>query len=98
MKRLSKVVDAVLGGTAGGFALVFILCAATGVIAILTGSSATLPGVFMATPGRENGALALEFRPNFVGIFAVVALMVLVSALVGLRRSDAAPGGPGRPS
>lgn len=95
MNTTSKIVGAVLGGMAGGLALSFILFAATSVIAISTGSPATLPGLFTATAGTENGALALEFQPNFAGILVVIALSVLVSVLMAVRSSNASPGPSG---
>lgn len=95
MNTTSKIVGAVLGGMAGGLALSFILFVATSVIAISTGSPATLPGLFTATAGTENGALALEFQPNFAGILVVMALSVLVSVLMAVRRGNASPGPSG---
>jgi hypothetical protein len=97
MNKTSKIIGAVLGGVAGGLALSFILCVATSVIAISTGSPATLPGVFTATAGSENGALALEFQPNFAGIVVVIALTVVVSVVVAARSSNASPGPSGHP-
>jgi hypothetical protein len=96
MNTTSKIVGAVLGGMAGGLALSFILFMATSVIAISTGSPATLPGLFTATAGTENGALALEFQPNFAGILVVIALSVLVNGLMAVRSSKASPGPSGR--
>jgi hypothetical protein len=94
MNKMTKIVGATLGGVAGGFALALILCGATVIVAIATGSGATLPGVFSATAGTENDALALEFEPNLVGILVVVALCALASgAMVAL-----APGNRLRPS
>ncbi|GAP57673.1 MULTISPECIES: hypothetical protein [unclassified Arthrobacter] len=89
MKTVSKIVGAALDGVAGGLALAFILCVAVSVIAISTGSRATLPGLFTATRGAENGALALEFQPNFAGMVVVIALSVLVSVVMAVRRSTA---------
>jgi hypothetical protein len=91
MNTTSKIVGAVLSGMAGGLALSFILFVATSVIAISTGSPANLPGLFTATAGTENGALALEFQPNFVGILVVLALSVLVSVLIVVRSGNASP-------
>jgi hypothetical protein len=96
MNTTSKIVGAVLGGMAGGLALSFILFVATSVIAISTGSPATLPGLFTAIAGTENGALALEFQPKFAGILVVIALSVLVSVLMAVRSSNASPGPSGR--
>jgi hypothetical protein len=94
VNKMTKIVGATLGGVAGGFALAFILCGATAIVAIATGSGATLPGVFSATAGTENGALALEFEPNLVGILVVIVLCALASgAMVSL-----APGNRPRPS
>jgi len=95
MNKTSKIIGAALGGVAGGLALSFILCVATSVIAISTGSPATLPGVFTATAGSENGALALEFQPNFAGIVVVIALTVVVSVVAAVRSSNASPGPSG---
>ncbi len=95
MNTTSKIVGAVLGGMAGGLALSFILFVATSVIAISTGSPATLPGLFTATAGTENGALALEFQPNFAGILVVTALSVLVSVLMAVRSSNPSQGPSG---
>ncbi|MFH5878133.1 hypothetical protein [Arthrobacter sp. NA-172] len=91
MNKTSKVIGAAVGGVAVGVALSFILCVATSVIAISTGSPATIPGVFTATAGTENGALALEFRPNFAGIVVVIVLSVLISVVVAVRNSNASP-------
>ncbi|MCZ9881050.1 hypothetical protein [Arthrobacter sp. B2a2-09] len=91
MNKTSKIIGAALGGIAGGLALSFILCVATSVVAISTDSRATLPGLFTATAGTENGALALEFQPNFAGILVVIALSVLVRVLMVVRSNDAAP-------
>jgi hypothetical protein len=95
MNKTTKIVGAALGGVAGGVALAFILCVATSVIAISTGSPATLPGLFTAAAGTENGALALEFQPNFAGIVVVIALSVLASVVVAVRSSNASPGPSG---
>ncbi|WP_284983767.1 hypothetical protein [Arthrobacter sp. efr-133-TYG-118] len=95
MKKASKITGAALGGVAVGLALAFILCAATSVIAISTASLATLPGLFTATAGTENGALALEFQPNFAGIVVVIALSVLVSVVMAVRSSSPSPGPSG---
>jgi hypothetical protein len=92
MNKTSKIIGAALGGVAGGLALSFILCVATSVIAISTGSPATIPGLFTATAGTENGALALEFQPNFAGIVVVIALTVVGSVMVVVRSSNASPG------
>lgn len=89
MKKTSRIVGAALDGVVGGLALAFILCVATSVIAISTDSPATLPGLFTATAGTENGALALEFKPNFAGIVVVIALSVLVCVVMAVRRSNA---------
>lgn len=96
MNKTSKIIGAALGGVAVGLALAFILCVATSVIAISTGSPATLPGLFTATAGTENEALALEFQPNFAGIVVVITLSALVSVLMGVRSSNASPGLSGR--
>ncbi|MHC6221617.1 hypothetical protein [Arthrobacter sp. MMS24-S77] len=87
MNKTSKIVGAALNGVAGGLALAFILCVATSVVAISTGSRTTLPGLFTANPGTENAALALEFQPNFAGIVVVIALSVLVSVMMAVRSS-----------
>ena len=92
MNRASKIIGATLNGVAAGLALSFILCVATSVIAISTGSPATLPGLFKATAGTENGALALEFQPNFVGLVVLIALTVTAGVVVAVRRSNASPG------
>ncbi|UKA57588.1 hypothetical protein [Arthrobacter sp. FW306-2-2C-D06B] len=94
MNAASKIVGAALDGVAVGLALAFILFVATCVIAISTGSPATLPGLFAATAGSENGALALEFQPNFAGIAVVIALSVLVSVVMAVRSSIAETPGP----
>jgi ABC-type antimicrobial peptide transport system permease subunit len=96
MNKATKVMGAAVGGVAGGFALAFLLCAATAVIAISTGADASLPGVFWAKAGTENDALALEFQPNFVGIMVVVALTAVVSALLAARHWPKVPGNTGR--
>jgi hypothetical protein len=49
-----------------------------------------------ATAGRENGAMSLEFQPNFAGIGVVIALTVLASVVVAVRNSNASPGPLGR--
>ncbi|MCX2746448.1 hypothetical protein OOZ51_01300 [Arthrobacter sp. MI7-26] len=95
MNKTSKIVGAALGGAAGGWALAFILCVATSVIAISAGAPATLPGLFMANAGTENGALALEFQPNFTGMVVVIALSMFVSVMVAVRSSNASPGPSG---
>lgn len=95
MNKTSKIIGAAMGGVFGGLALSFILCVATSVTAISAGSPATLPGVFTAAAGRENGALSLEFQPNFAGIGVVIALTVLASVVVAARRSNASPGSSG---
>jgi hypothetical protein len=95
MNKTSKIIGAALGRVFGGLALSFILCVATSVIAISTGSRATLPGLFMAAAGSENGALSLEFQPNFSGIGVVIALTVLASVVVSVRSSNASPGPSG---
>jgi hypothetical protein len=77
-------------------ALSFILFVATSVTAIATDNSATLPGLFSATAGTENGALALEFQPNFTGILVVIALSVLVSVVIAVRRGIASHSRLGR--
>lgn len=80
-----RVAGAAVGGVAGGFALAFLLCGATVVIALATGVDATLPGVFWARPGMENDALAIEFQPNLVGILVIAALSAAASALLATR-------------
>lgn len=60
-----------LGGAAGGFALVFLLCAATAALAVVTGIQAPLPGVLWAQAGRENGVLARKFQPDLFGMMVV---------------------------
>lgn len=92
MSYATKVMGAAVGGVAGGFALAFLLCAATAVIAVSTGGSASLPGVFWAKAATENDALALEVEPNFIGILVVVALCAIVSALLASRVRTGAPG------
>lgn len=91
MNKTSKIAGAAMGGIALGLALSFILCVATSVIAISTDSRATLPGLFTATAGTENGALALEFQPNFAGIIVVTALSVLVRVVMAVRHSNTSP-------
>jgi hypothetical protein len=86
MNKATKILGAAVGGVTGGFAMAFLLCAATAVIAISTGADASLPGVFWAKAGTENDALAVEFQPNFVGILVVVALSAVVSVLFAARR------------
>ncbi|WP_284754778.1 hypothetical protein [Arthrobacter sp. efr-133-R2A-120] len=95
MNKTSKIIGAAMGGIAVGLALSFILCLATSVIAISTDSRATLPGLFWATAGTENGALALEFQPNFAGIVVVIALSVLVRVVMAVRSSNSSPGPSG---
>lgn len=92
MNKASKTIGAVLDGVAAGLAMSFILCVATSVIAISTGSPATLLGIFKATAGTENGALALQFQPNFSGIIVLIALTVTVSVVAAVRKSKASPG------
>ncbi|MDQ0030254.1 hypothetical protein [Arthrobacter bambusae] len=89
MNKISKIVGAAFGGMAGGLALSFFLCVATSVISFWTGSRATLPGLFTAAAGSENGALALEFQPNFAGSCVITAFAVLVSVLLAVRTSNA---------
>ena len=85
MNKTSRLIAAAIGGLGAGFAIAFILCVATSVVAISTDATATLPGVFTATAGSENGALALEFKPSFLGIAAVVCLTALINVLVAMR-------------
>ncbi|WP_423181854.1 hypothetical protein [Arthrobacter sp. NyZ413] len=87
-----KIIGEALGGLVAGLACAFILCVVIGVIALSTDSSATLPGVFSATAGRQNGALALEFQPNFPGLAAVICLTALANVLVVARCRDASQG------
>ncbi|WP_442545336.1 hypothetical protein ACSBOX_06650 [Arthrobacter sp. KN11-1C] len=89
MTKLLKVVGAVADGAAAGVALVFILCIAIGLIAILTGSPASLPGFLAVVAGSENGALALEARPTFAGFAVVVVLTMLARMIQFARRRDA---------
>ncbi|MGO4855732.1 hypothetical protein [Arthrobacter sp. 2MCAF14] len=96
MNTASKIIGTAMGGMAGGLALSFILCVATSVIAISTGSPATLPGLFTATAGTENGALVLEFQPNFAGILVVTALSVLVRVVMAVQSNNVSPGLSGR--
>jgi ABC-type antimicrobial peptide transport system permease subunit len=86
MKKALKVVGAAVGGIGGGFALAFLVCAATLVLALSTGRNTSLPGIILAMPGVENDALAVEFQLNFVGILIVVAVTSLVSALLATRQ------------
>ncbi len=89
MKKPLKVVGAAADGAAAGVALVFVLCIATGVFAILTGSPVSLPGFLAVASGRETGALALEARPTFAG-FAVVVFLTMVARMIQFaRRRDA---------
>lgn len=90
------MIGAALAGIAVGLALSFILCVATSVIAISTGSRATLPGLFTAAAGTENEALALEFQPNFAGIAVLIAVSVLVRVVMAVRSNHASPGVSGR--
>jgi ABC-type antimicrobial peptide transport system permease subunit len=90
------MIGAALAGIAVGLALSFILCVATSVIAVWTGSRATLPGLFTAAAGTENEAMALEFQPNFVGIAVLIAVSVLVRVVMAVRSNHASPGPTGR--
>ncbi|WP_309074711.1 hypothetical protein [Paenarthrobacter sp.] len=85
MNKTTKIVGAALGGTAGGVALAFLICAATAIIAIFTDNSVVLLGVFSAIPGTENGAISLEFTPNMIGIAVVVALCGVGSGVLAAR-------------
>jgi hypothetical protein len=76
-----KIVFAAILGFASGIALSVLLCIATGVVALATSADAALPGLFMARAAQENGALALEFVPNFVGFVVLGAVMALVNVL-----------------
>jgi small-conductance mechanosensitive channel len=94
MKKPLKVVGAAADGAAAGVALVFVLCIATGLIAILTGSPVSLPGFLAVAAGSENGALALEARPTFAGFAVVVALTMLARMIQFARRRDPATPAP----
>lgn len=87
MNKATQVMGAAVGGVAGGFALAFLLCAGTAVLAAVTGTEAVLPGLFQAKAGTENGALALEFQPNVVGTTVVVGLSAAVSIFLAVRRT-----------
>jgi H+/gluconate symporter-like permease len=88
MTRMTKTVTATMTGLLGGLALAFLLCLITGVVAVTTGAQASIPGLFTARAGEENGALAIEFVPNFVGITSVAVICALITGLLTLRRSN----------
>jgi hypothetical protein len=61
-------------------------------VALTSGSTAVLPGVFSARAGEENGALALSFEPNFAGMFVIAILCAALTAVFVLRRANSTPG------
>jgi hypothetical protein len=95
MKKTSSFMGAALTGVAGGVAVAFLLCVATAAVALTTGSHASVPGMFSAWAGTENGAFALEFQPNGVGLLVVVVGCALLSALLAVRRRQDTHGAEG---
>ncbi|MCA4134122.1 hypothetical protein [Arthrobacter sp. M4] len=81
MNKATKVFGAIFGGVLAGAALAFIMSVATIVTAIVTGSTADLPGIFSATPGSENDALAVEFQPNSTGLLLIVAATAAICGI-----------------
>jgi hypothetical protein len=79
-----------VGGLAGGLALVYILCMVTSAVSVMAGGPASLPGIVSSRSGLENGALAVEFIPDWSGIGTIAALVALVSAVLAARRPSAA--------
>jgi hypothetical protein len=78
-----------LGGLAGGLALVYILCVLTSAVSVMTGAPARLPGIYSSRSGLENGALAVEFLPDWSGIGTIAVLIALLSAVLAARRPSA---------
>ncbi|MUN64765.1 hypothetical protein GMA12_16730 [Kocuria sediminis] len=88
MKKTSAVMGAALTGVVGGVAVAFLLCVATAAVALANGSSASLPGLFSAWAGTENGAFAVEFQPNAIGLLVVVGVCALLSAALTARKRE----------
>jgi thiamine transporter ThiT len=84
------VVQAVLGAMLG-VAVVFIVCVTTGAVALASGGTAQLPGLFSAHAGEENEAVALSFVPNATGMLVVVVLCSLALAVQAARRRPHLP-------
>jgi hypothetical protein len=79
-----------------GVCVVFLAIAASLVMAFSTAGDVTIPGVIRIWRSTENGATALNFVPDFVGmgiaVLACAGLYVLLTTLAGRRIRRASEG------
>lgn len=90
MKALNAI-GAGLANLIAGFCATAFVCVAVGAVAVITNGHARIPGLFFARTGEENGALAIEFIPNFTGMVVLAAALAIAGSLLQLRGKRAAP-------
>ena len=92
-----RIVLHCFAGLVLGVCVVFLAIAASLVMAFTSAGDVTIPGIIRIWRASENGATALNFVPNVVGmgiaVLAIAGLYVLVRTLAGRgarRASEAA--------
>ncbi|WP_133520235.1 hypothetical protein [Curtobacterium flaccumfaciens] len=68
-----------------GITTAFLAMLATVLVAALSESPASIPLVFSASVGEENGLPSVEFLPNGLGLLAVIAVVALLYTWVRIR-------------
>lgn len=81
MNDIARAVTRVFVGAIFGFAIFFLTAVGLIGYAYTSEQAAILPGIFRAWTTSENGAPAVSFEPNFIGIFIAVAAIALINAV-----------------